>query len=69
MPKSEKTDVSAIRLEAGGDEGGVMVRKLSKRWTRNGSLWVFKRIQQSASDRVSKSFGLLLQPKVSLTAK
>ncbi len=61
-----KADLSAVRLEAGGDEGGVMTRKSSRGWTRNGSLYVFDRIQQSASDKESMSFGL---PKVSLTAR
>lgn len=42
--------------QAGGDQGEVMTRTSSKRWTRNGG-FVFKRIQQSASYKVSKSFG------------
>ena len=67
-PRLEKTEVRVTRPEAGGEEGGVMMRKSSRRWTRNGILWLLDKIQQRASDNVSKSLGLLLQPKVSLTA-
>lgn len=49
----------------GEDEGVEMIRKLSERWTTNGMLWLLDRMQQRASDRVSKSLGLLLQPIVS----
>ena len=65
----EKTDFRMTRPEAGGDEGGEMMRKSSRRCTRNGILWLLAKIQQRASARLSKSLGLLLQPKVSLTAK
>ena len=46
-----------------------MTRKSCKRWRTNGSLQLFSRIQQSASDKVSKMRVLLRQPKVGLTAK
>ena len=34
-PRSENTEVRVSRPEAGGDEGGEMMRKSFKRWTRN----------------------------------
>lgn len=51
-----------MRPQAGGDQGEVMTRTPCKRWTRNGG-FVFKRIQQSASDKVSKSFGAAFTAK------
>ena len=61
-PSCENTVVRAWRPCAGGDEGGPMVR----RWTRKGTLDSFRR---SASERQSKMLGLLLQPNASRTAK
>ncbi len=61
--------MSAVRLKAGSDERGVMTGKSSKRWIRNGSLWVFNRIQQSASDKVDGEFWAAFTAKDELDGK
>lgn len=58
-----------IRPMPGGEDGRVMDKKSSRRWTMRGRLWLFWRIEHNASDRVSKMLGLLLHPNVSLAAK
>ena len=37
-PMSEKADLRVVRPYAGGEEGGVTMRKSSSRWTTYGSL-------------------------------
>ena len=52
---SWNVEVRVLRPCNGVQDGGVMVRKSSRRWRTQGSLWLFVTIQQSASDRGSMS--------------
>ena len=69
IPSSRNVEVRVLRLGNGGEDGGVTTRRSSRRWRTWGSLWLLVRIQQSASDRESNIFGLLLHPKVKRTTK
>ena len=68
-PSSWNVVVTVLRLCNGGEDGGVTMRKSSRRWRTWGSLWLFVRIQQSTSDRESNISGLLLHVKVRRTGK
>lgn len=59
-PNSQKTCLRSVLCEEG---------KSLSRCSTKGSLHTFNRIQHKASERQLKMCGLLLQPKVSLTAK
>lgn len=65
-----KTDFMVDNLGVGGDVGGDMTRKSSRRWTTQmGSQWLLERTQHKASESESNTLGLLLQLKVSQNAK
>lgn len=57
-----------LRPREGGEVGGVTVRKSLRKWMTYGSLKMFTRIQQSASDKELNILGLLLHLKDRLTA-
>lgn len=68
MPTLLKICLRMLRM---GDceDGKSTSKKSSSKCKTKGSLQTFSRIQHRASERVLNICGLLLQPKVSLTAK